>query len=399
MLREFEPRVTLPSRARPARGASKPWTVILTGSTGSVGTYLLSALLSLPPTKLDHVYCLNRNPAASAQQALSLKSRGLPYTDTTLARVSFLTIDFGASNLGLDATTWEKLVDETSFIIHNAWPVNFLLPTDAFRPHIATLTDLLRLSHSTPNGAPLLFVSSISTAVSDHWGDGHVREDVHESPEKLLPQGYARSKYVGEKLVSAFVRSTGISASVLRVGQVAGPVEGSGAWNMREWFPSLIRSAKHLGALPANLERLENVDWIPVDELAITVTQIAEMVMETTTGTEKTTKTPVFNIMNPRKTRYESLLPSLSEKLGVRVLPASDWVDLLSRSVGESGGIVSDENPAAKLLDFYREHMVISCVVDLETDVENTVTASERARNLPAVSKEWLELWLKGWSL
>ena len=398
LLEEFGPQVTFPPQPLSTAVSLKPWTVVLTGSTGSVGTHLLSTLLSLPPTRLRHIYCLNRSPSASARQVSSFKSRGFSVSESTFSRVSFVPATFGAPNLGLDTSTWEKLVAESSLIIHNAWPVNFLMPIESFRSHLASLVDLLRLSYSAKSPSPLLFISSISTAVSDHWDDGHVRESFHNSPERLLSQGYVRSKYVGEKLISSFVQSCGIPAAVLRVGQVAGPVDGPGIWNKSEWFPSLVRSSKYLGAIPASLGNLGSVDWVPVDELAKMVAQIAESIAnaekDTNTGTNL-----VFNVVNPHRVDYETLLPSLKEKLAARVVPATEWIELLSRSVEKSGGIISDANPGAKLLDFYREQMITGHATELVIDVGNVKAASKTARQLPSVNRDWLDSWLQGWDI
>jgi aryl carrier-like protein len=57
---------------------SKPWTVILTGTTGSLGSYLLAALESLPASKVVKIYCLNRFASAKDKQRKASESRGPP---------------------------------------------------------------------------------------------------------------------------------------------------------------------------------------------------------------------------------------------------------------------------------------------------------------------------------
>ncbi len=82
-LGEFLPQVRLPrtpfSRLEPSE---RPWTVLLTGSTGSLGTHLVSALQQLPPGKLAGVYCLNRSEDAREKQSAALSARHLPHCAT-----------------------------------------------------------------------------------------------------------------------------------------------------------------------------------------------------------------------------------------------------------------------------------------------------------------------------
>ncbi|KAL9132932.1 MAG: hypothetical protein Q9175_005888 [Cornicularia normoerica] len=56
-----------------------------------------------------------------------------------------------------------------------------------------------------------------------------------------------------------------LRTAIYRLGQIAGPTTTSGAWNQREWIPSLIASSVHIGKLPASLGSRDLIDWIPVD--------------------------------------------------------------------------------------------------------------------------------------
>lgn len=88
-------------------------TIVLTGSTGSLGSYLLDCLLA--NTQVTKVICLNRRADSEVKQMNGNKSRGLiaEWGD----KVQFLTTDLGKSSLGLGADDYEMLVKEASFII------------------------------------------------------------------------------------------------------------------------------------------------------------------------------------------------------------------------------------------------------------------------------------------
>ena len=72
--------------------------VVLTGSTGSLGSYILSSLLARSDVK--KVICLNRNGDAKAQST-SLRVRGLPEFNIDSERVKFLQVKPVEPKLGL----------------------------------------------------------------------------------------------------------------------------------------------------------------------------------------------------------------------------------------------------------------------------------------------------------
>ena len=88
-------------------------TVVLTGSTGSLGSYLLDCLLA--NSQVTKVICLNRGIDSEAKQRNGNKSRGL-ITEWE-GKVEFLTTDLSKGNLGLNVDDYHLLVKETSFII------------------------------------------------------------------------------------------------------------------------------------------------------------------------------------------------------------------------------------------------------------------------------------------
>lgn len=104
--------------------------VILTGSTGTTGIYLLRALLDRPG--IGHIFCLNRGEdwgqATQYQKSLSARLS----TSGFEKRVTFLKADFHFPSLGLGSSTYDSVQKQVGMIIHAAWPVNFNLPLSAF---------------------------------------------------------------------------------------------------------------------------------------------------------------------------------------------------------------------------------------------------------------------------
>ena len=244
--------------------------VMLTGSTGSLGSYLLDTLLKNP--KIAHVHCLNRSENSEERQRLSNTSRGLS-TDWFNTRISFHQSDFSQEYLGLNINVYRYLLDNITHIIHNAWEVNFNHPLSSFEtPHILGIRQLIDFSARSAKGARIFFISSISSAMN--WSLNHmgpVPERIVDDTSAPLPMGYAQSKYVAERLLDQATRIAGIPTTICRVGQVAGPVKThgvGGVWNKSEWLPSLISSSKYLGMIPESLGPNDMIDWVPVDILS-----------------------------------------------------------------------------------------------------------------------------------
>lgn len=67
-------------------------------------------------------------------------------------------------------------------------------------------------------------------------------------PNLAAGTGYAESKWVSEQILYTAASKTSLNALVVRVGQVCGGLDG--AWNVHEWFPTLVQSALRLGCFP-----------------------------------------------------------------------------------------------------------------------------------------------------
>ena len=95
----------------------KKLTVVLTGSTGSLGSYILDTLLS--SDRVSKVICLNRGAHSEDKQKKSNASRDL-ITDWESDKVQFLTTDLGKPRFGLSSDDYDMLVKEASFIIRKS---------------------------------------------------------------------------------------------------------------------------------------------------------------------------------------------------------------------------------------------------------------------------------------
>jgi len=94
----------------------KEFTVLLTGSTGSLGSYLLDSLVRNP--SIARVCCLNRALDGEAKQSSVSAARGLP--SNWGSKVTFLHTDLSKENFGLSAAVHDELTSSASFIIRKS---------------------------------------------------------------------------------------------------------------------------------------------------------------------------------------------------------------------------------------------------------------------------------------
>lgn len=242
-----------------------PTTVILTGSTGSLGTYLLKSLLDTK--SVTKIYCLNRSDAERRQKK-GLEEKGLHIDDDGWKKLEFLQASFGEPRFGLDEAKYQKLLESVDTIIHNGWKVDFNHTVESFEEtHICGVRRFIDFSlHSN---AHLHFVSSISTVGA--WSPAigpYVPEVPMEDCAVALAQGYGESKHVAERICLEASRRSRVATTIYRVGQIAGPTSPSGQWNPHEWLPTIIATSKALGKVPNRLGAIA-VDWIPVVRLLL----------------------------------------------------------------------------------------------------------------------------------
>ncbi|KAJ5644413.1 NRPS-like enzyme [Penicillium longicatenatum] len=361
LLQELLGQIKLPS-SPPPRTTPTEQIVILTGSTGSLGSYILHALLQNP--SVGHVHCLNRRSNASEVQSQKSKSYGLQLDHT---RVSFWTADLAEPQLGLPLTTLRQLQQTATLVIHNAWAVNFNLSLRSFKPNLEGVVNLVNFSLRATYGPHLYFISSISSTMGHHTQNGLTPEDVVTTTVPA-PNGYANSKYIAERLLAEVAeRSSGaFHPAYSRVGQIAGPVRSSGLWNRAEWFPSLVLSSAHIGALPESLgPALDRIDWVPIDLLAEILVDLA-----LTRSVRVDGIVAVHHPVNPNPLSWNDIRPAVVEALknssgaNVETVTFREWLHRVRQDI-EVAGVDGDkelqellaQNPAAKLLDFFDQVM------------------------------------------
>lgn len=367
-------------------------TVVLTGSTGSLGSHLLRAILA--DANIAKVYCLNRSANAQSRHEKYFASVGLQdLFESNKHRVEFIKVDFSRHGFGLSAAQFDGLTRTTDILIHNAWKVDFNHSLESFeRVHIQGVRHLIDWSIGSNRHPHIIFVSSISSV--GNWsavrGNGEFVPEVPlEDFDVAQEMGYGESKNVAERILTIGNETSGVPVSILRVGQIAGPILVKGVWNEDEWLPALIKTSKSLGYLP---DHIPDIDWIPVDKLAATMLEILHFAA-------RTEKSWVYNIVNPRRTPWGSLLDTVRLRLGphVQVVPLCEWIQKLER-LDQTNPDALSAWPAIKILDFYRAlEQMRSSKAKLVYSTAHGLAASKTLANLEPVNNEWMSIWLDQW--
>ncbi|KAJ5494257.1 NRPS-like enzyme [Penicillium fimorum] len=346
-----------------SNAATQSQVVVLTGSTGTLGAYILNTLLK--DRSVSHIHCLNRKKdSATIQQ----QKNTFYHLDSTLnpSKVTFWHADLTKPDLGLPTESLQTLQKTATVIIHNAWTVNFNFPLSSFTRDLHTITNLINLTASSPNNPHLFFLSSISSTRS-------------------------------------------INASYARIGQIAGAARSPGLWNRNEWFPSLVRSSLQVGALPETLgPTLGRVDWVPVDLLAEVLVGLALGDFDGVVSGERRS-VGVFHPLNLYPEAWRVVAPIVAEMLSlvsgekIGFVDLAAWVQRVRLDIENSEGNLEgllERNPAAKLLKFF-EGLVADTGAGLGNvlDTRRTAEFSKKLGDIQGVGgmPRWVQKWVGEW--
>ncbi|KEF59131.1 uncharacterized protein A1O9_03975 [Exophiala aquamarina CBS 119918] len=325
----------------PVAKTSDQTCVVVTGVTGSLGAHVVAQLVRRPYIK--EVCCLVRAESdvnAERRVIESMQAREV-YNDLLpkqRCKISCYQSDFSKPKLGLSDAVYDNLSQRITSLIHSAWSVNFNKNLSSFEADCiagARNLMLLCLSAQQPQPASFNFCSSVSTVVNTQ-GDV-VPEALPESFRCAQGMGYAQSKLVTENLIARAAIQTGMSARVLRIGQIVADTQ-NGIWNATEAIPLMLQAATTIGALPA-LD--ESPRWLPVDTVAKSVIDISLPTASSAT---------FFNVVNPRTFHWTNdLLPALrASGLKFEEVGQREWVARLRKSNPDPVA-----NPTIKLVEFF----------------------------------------------
>ena len=391
----------------------EPEVVVLTGSTGTLGSYILDALLQNPT--ITHIYCLNRAEDGLSTQIKKNQLLGLQSPPSN-KRVSFLTVDLSQKFFNLTKSQYDELESKATLVIHNAWTVNFNLFLSSFKPQLDNLTNLLVFANKSAKSARFFYISSISSVISYCSTDGKTPEKPVTADTAPGPNGYSQSKYIAEQIIDYAAQAVRSSPSFAfaRVGQIAGAANYSGIWNKAEWFPSMIISSVQIDAIPDSLgSTFDRIDWVPIDLLADILVELALRRGQSAASftDPETQHADVYHPLNPHTTTWTALRGIVLDELSshitkpIEIVPLRVWVAKVRKeaeSMVDSGENVNLEaalrrNPAAKLIDFFEDLASSEKVSTNQLEFAETLKLSKAMQGLEPIKDEWVRKWIREW--
>jgi hypothetical protein len=148
----------VPSSRAPAED-----TIMITGTSGSIGSSILVDCLKRPNVR--RIYALNRPSAdpVKAQKA-SLTKHGFDPSLVDSPKLTFLNADLAAADLGVGELLLEELRISVTHIVHVGWLINWSVDLARFEPLIRGTRNLVDLALSSPLPKPprIIFTSSVA---------------------------------------------------------------------------------------------------------------------------------------------------------------------------------------------------------------------------------------------
>ncbi|OBZ90412.1 Linear gramicidin synthase subunit D [Choanephora cucurbitarum] len=306
--------------------------VLLTGVTGSLGSFLLRDLLQ--DTRVKKVYCCVRGQQDQLSKRLfeAFQSRSLDTTLLQTDRVEVLPMQFSAPYLGFGKELYDRLREEVTIIQHCAWLLDFNMPVDHYdKQCIAPFYQLLKFAYRPENPMQVHFISSVSASA------GMDKDEIEEKPlpfdsHTCMPMGYAHSKFVVEKLFDYLASEKNLPYFIERLGQVCGDSE-NGVWNTSEQYPLMFIGG---GSLMHKMPQLDTViDWISVDYASAS---IKDLMLQDSTHS-------IYHIVNPHRIHWSDVLQAMKEAgMSFDIVSTAEWIEALNQD---------QSNPCYRLISFY----------------------------------------------
>ena len=259
------PRVTRLSQAS---------SVLVTGTTGFLGAFLIDELLRA--TGQDtRFYCLvrDRDPGqdGAANRVLNtLKFYGLA-GQSAGQRIIPVFGDLTLPQMGLDDNEYRQLAEEIDLIFHCAASVNYAYPYSAAKPHtVGGTLEVLKFA-CTAATKPILYVSS--NGVFPGGDDTPYLEDREiDGFVDRMEGGYNQAKWVAERLVWQ-AESRGLPVCIFRPGNI-GHHGGTGTVNPNDFLSLIIKACARLRCAPLAPEWF--FEMTPVDFLVKAIARISD---------------------------------------------------------------------------------------------------------------------------
>ncbi len=241
--------------------------ILLTGSTGFVGAYLLDNLLKNTNAE---IYCLIRaqnEKEAEDKLIINMKYHNL-WDENSKTRIKLVIGDLSESLLGLEQNLFNELCEEIDVIYHNGALVNLTYPYIVTKaPNVLGTIEIIKLACKVKT-KPIHFTSTLSV-FSDN--DKRVSENDISMNGHDINTGYSQSKWVAEQILN-IARDRGVPVNIYRLGRVFGSSD-TGICQPDDFLWKFIKSCITLSKIP-KMNEYFNIS--PVDYVAKSILSLSK---------------------------------------------------------------------------------------------------------------------------
>ncbi|CAK7225839.1 putative NRPS-like protein biosynthetic cluster [Sporothrix eucalyptigena] len=265
-------------------------TVLITGSTGFLGRFLLLQWMEKLAVRGGKVIAIvrarnNNDARARLHETFGNMDATLTEYFTSLAKdhLEVVAGDLSLPQLGLPQQDFKRLARDVDQIVHPGALVNHRLSyQDLFEPNVVGTAELVRLA-LTSRQKRFDYVSTIGVPYANEKlleadEDADVRVEAHEMPlSDDYAVGYTASKWAGEVLLRDAHERFGLDVDVFRPNMILAHSQYIGQINVPDMFTRLLLSLVATGLAPLSFYGLTadgqrtsgaHYDGLPVDVLA-----------------------------------------------------------------------------------------------------------------------------------
>ena len=249
-------------------------TVLLTGATGFLGSFILRDLLARDINVQVVVHVRGKSADISLQRVKeTCRAYGF-WSEDWNSKIRCVTGNLGDPKLGLADEVWDDLGQSVDVVIHNGALVHWVFPYSKLKaPNVQGTIDAMDLC-AIGRPKTFVFISSTSVLDNDYYvqlsdrlcGEGKAgipENDDLEGSKTGLSNGYGQSKWASEYLTREAGRR-GLRGAIVRPGYVSGDSQ-TGVTIADDFLIRMLKGCIQLSAQP---DISNTINMCPVDFVA-----------------------------------------------------------------------------------------------------------------------------------
>jgi thioester reductase-like protein len=301
-----------------ASGATTPPgdAILLTGSTGFLGAYLLAGQLQRWPELRVRALVRCDSEAEGLDRIRTNLERYQLWQEGWQRRLEVVPGDLAQPQFGLDPQAFAALASGLGGILHNGAQLSQMASYGQLAPaNVGGTREVLRLA-SLDRPLAVQMISSVAVFEATAYRNRVILETDDLAEWRGIHLGYSQTKWVSERLVLA-AAAQGLPVSVYRPPLIGGDSR-SGAWHQDDLLHRLLQGCLELGLAP---DLAWELDLVPVDYVADAVTALAW---------RADAVGRCFHLQHPQPVMLTDLLGRLNEGgAGLEVVPMGHWLNAI----------------------------------------------------------------------